>query len=211
MLLLGGSLVKIQPVINSIQSASPDTIIHFVPIDLASIVSVREAAQRIGNIVPHLDILINNAGVMAIPTYQTAPNFHSAELQFAANHLGHFLLTNLLLPLFRGRGHARTVNLSSEGHCFYDGRLIDLNDLNDLNFNGGATYNEWAAYGLSKSANILFARSLAAKLKDRGIRADSLHPGAVVNTNLVNTLSADADWSVALAQFDKTRKLAPDS
>jgi NAD(P)-dependent dehydrogenase (short-subunit alcohol dehydrogenase family) len=140
---------------------------------------------------------------MAIPNYQTAPKFHSAELQFAANHLGHFLLTNLLLSLFRSTGYARIVNLSSEGHCFYDGQLRDLND---LNFNGGTTYNEWSAYGLSKSANILFARSLAAKLKDRGIRAYSVHPGAVINTNLVNTLGEDADWSVALAQFEKTRK-----
>ncbi|KAE9369783.1 NAD(P)-binding protein [Stipitochalara longipes BDJ] len=206
LLLLGRSLAKIQPVIDSIKSASPHTIFHFIPIDLASIASVREAAQRIRDLVPHLDILINNVGVMAIPTYQTAPNFHSAELQFAANHLGHFLLTNLVLPLFRSTGDARIVNLSSEGHCFYDGRLIDLND---VNFNGGATYNEWAAYGLSKSANILFARSLAAKLKDRGIRAYSLHPGAVINTNLANTLSADADWSVALAQFDKTHRSPP--
>jgi NAD(P)-dependent dehydrogenase (short-subunit alcohol dehydrogenase family) len=204
LLLLGRSLVNIQPVVDSIKSASPDTIVYFVPIDLASIVSVREAAQRIRDLVPHLDILINNAGVMAIPTYQTAPKFHSAELQFTANHLGHFLLTNLLLPLFRTTGHARIVNLSSEGHCFYSGPLTDLND---VNFNGGATYNEWTAYGLSKSANILFARSLAAKLKNRGIRAYSLHPGAVVSTNLVNTLGADADWSVALAQFVNTSKL----
>jgi NAD(P)-dependent dehydrogenase (short-subunit alcohol dehydrogenase family) len=200
---LGRSIIKVQPIIDSIKSASPDTIVHFIPIDLASIASVREAARRIYNLVPHLDILINNAGVMAIPTYQTAPNFHNAELQFAANHLGHFLLTNLTLPLFRSTGDARIVNLSSEGHCFYDGPLIGLND---VNFNGGATYNEWAAYGLSKSANILFARFLAANLKDRCIRAYSLHPGAVINTNLVNTLGADADWSIALAQFDKTRK-----
>jgi len=133
-LLVGRSLAKIQPVIKFIESASPDTTVHFIPIDLASIVSVREAAQRICDLVPHIDILINNAGVMVIPTYQTAPNFHSTELQFAANHLGHFFLTNLLLPLFRNTGHARIVNLSSEGHCFYNGSLIDLND---LNFNGG--------------------------------------------------------------------------
>lgn len=156
------------------------------------------------DLIPGLDILINNAGVMAIPTYQTAPNFNSAELQFAANHLGHFLLTNLLLPLFPNTGNARIVNLSSEGHCFYNG---PLSTINDTNFNEGTTYNEWAAYGLSKSANILFARSLALKLKNRSIRAYSVHPGAVISTNLVNTLAADADWGVALAKFDETRKI----
>jgi NAD(P)-dependent dehydrogenase (short-subunit alcohol dehydrogenase family) len=200
-LLLGRNLTKIQPVLDSIKSVSPRTIAYFVPIDLSSVGSVREAAQQVIDLVPHLDILINNAAVMALPSYETAPNFKSVELQFVANHLGHFLLTNLLLSLFPTTGQARIVNVSSEGHCFC---APYLRDISDINYSEGREYKEWEAYGMSKAANVLFTRSLAKGLESRGIRAYSLHPGNVIGTNLVANLKDATDWSVGLSLFAKS-------
>ncbi|MGV0816229.1 SDR family NAD(P)-dependent oxidoreductase [Mycolicibacterium boenickei] len=149
-----------------------------VVVDLASLASVREAASRIAELAPVIDVLMNNAGVMFTPFGRTLDGF---ETQFGTNHLGHFALTNLLQPRFVEG--TRIVNLSSEGH-----RLGDV-DLDDPNWHR-REYDKFAAYGAAKTANILHAVALDHRLRDRGIRAFSVHPGMVA-TNLARHMSRD--------------------
>lgn len=118
-----------------------------------------------------LDILINSAGIMASPELER--DARGNELQFSTNHLGHFQLTNRLWPALRRARGARVVSVSSLGH-----HLSDI-DWDDINFERRA-YDGWAAYGQSKTANILFAVELDRRGRDDGIRGFSLHPGGIV-------------------------------
>jgi NAD(P)-dependent dehydrogenase (short-subunit alcohol dehydrogenase family) len=143
-------------------------------LDLASLDSVRAFAERFANGHEGLDLLINNAGVMAPPRRRTADGF---ELQFGTNHLGHFALTGLLLPLMEGREDARVVTLSSTAHKM--GRIAFDN------LNGDRRYFRWNAYGQSKLANLLFALELDRRLRASNSTVKSLaaHPGYAA-TNL---------------------------
>ncbi|MBE7211534.1 MAG: SDR family NAD(P)-dependent oxidoreductase [Gluconacetobacter diazotrophicus] len=136
-------------------------------LDLADLADVRRCADRLLSDGRPFDVLVNNAGVMATPFERTADGF---ELQFGTNHLGHFALTSRLLPLLRDGG--RVVALSSAGH-----RYADV-DLDDPGFARG-DYEPWAAYGRSKTANILFAVELDRRLRSRGARAVAVHPGGI--------------------------------
>lgn len=123
-LLAGRSLSKIQPVIDRISGAYPDVQTQFFPLDLSSQNAVREAAACINESVRSIDILINNAAIMACPFAKTVDGIES---QFGTNHIGHFLLTNLIMkPLIAGQG-ARIVNVSSSGHRMSDVQLDDCN------------------------------------------------------------------------------------
>ena len=123
-LLAGRSLSKIQPVIDRISGAYPDVQTQFFPLDLSSQNAVREAAANINESVQSIDILINNAAIMACPFAKTVDGIES---QFGTNHIGHFLLTNLIMkPLIAGQG-ARIVNVSSSGHRMSDVQLDDCN------------------------------------------------------------------------------------
>jgi len=113
------------------------------------------------------DVIIANAGVMACPQGKTADGF---ETQFGTNHLGHFVFVNKLVPLLKSGG--RIVTLSSAGH-----QISDI-DLGDPNFER-TEYQPFLGYGRSKTANILYAVALDNRLKGRGIRATSLHPGGI--------------------------------
>ena len=143
-------------------------------LDLASLDSVRAFAERFRKNHDGLDLLVNNAGVMAPPRRHTADGF---ELQFGTNHLGHFALTGLLLPLMEGREDARVVTLSSTAHK--TGRIAFDN------LNGDRHYFRWRAYGQSKLANLLFTLELDRRLRARGSTVKSLaaHPGYAA-TNL---------------------------
>lgn len=116
-----------------------------------------------------LHILMNNAGVMAIPGRQTTKD--GLELQIGTNHFGHFLLTNLLLDLLKASAPARIINVSSLAHKFGQ---INRDDIQSEQY-----YHRWSAYGQSKLANILFTRELAKRLEGTNVTANSLHPGAV--------------------------------
>ena len=140
----------------------------FMKLDLASLTSVRQFAARVLEEEPRLDILINNAGVMACPYTKTEDGF---EMQFGVNHLAHFLLTNLLLDRLKEAPSARIVNLSSLAHGF---GKINFDDLNSEK-----SYGSWSAYGQSKLANILFTRSLAKRLEGTNIIVNAVHPGSV--------------------------------
>jgi NAD(P)-dependent dehydrogenase (short-subunit alcohol dehydrogenase family) len=149
-------------------------------VDLASLESVRAFTDRITGAYDHLDLLIANAGLMACPQGKTADGF---DLQFGTNHLGHFVLVNRLVPLVLAAGSGRIVVLSSSAH-----RSGEV-DLDDPNFET-TPYNEWAAYGRSKTANAQFAAELDRRLARKGVRAASVHPGAV-DTELFRHLDDD--------------------
>ncbi|XP_053314530.1 retinol dehydrogenase 13 [Spea bombifrons] len=142
-------------------------------LDLASIKSIKEFAKTIRNEEEHVDILINNAAVMRCPKWKTEDNF---EMQFGVNHLGHFLLTNLLLEKLKKSGNSRIINVSSLAHVAGD---IDFDDLNWEK----KKYNTKAAYCQSKLANVLFTNELARRLQGTRVTANSLHPG-VADTEL---------------------------
>ena len=127
-----------------------------------------------------LHLLINNAGIMAVPFAKSALGF---ELQFATNHLGHFQLTARLWPALVKATGARVVALTSRGHAFASV------DLEDPSFER-RPYDKWKAYGQSKSANALFALALDARGESRGLRAFSVHPGPVY-TELARSLSEE--------------------
>ncbi|MFD8416881.1 oxidoreductase [Streptomyces sp. NPDC059650] len=158
-----------------LRSEVPGAEVEFAPLDLADLDSVREFADGYARRRPALDLLVNNAGVMALPFGRTADGF---ETQFGVNHLGHFALTGLLLPrLLDAAPGARIVNVSSGFHVLGD---IDHDDLGSER-----DYRRWTAYGRSKTANLLFTHELARRLAAAGstIVAASAHPGYAA-TNL---------------------------
>jgi NAD(P)-dependent dehydrogenase (short-subunit alcohol dehydrogenase family) len=153
----------------------PDASVEVRSLDLASLDSIRQFAA--GVVADHdtVDVLVNNAGVMATPQQKTADGF---ELQFGTNHLGHFALTGLLLPALLRADAARVVTVTSTSRHF-GGRL----NVNDPHFESG--YNPWRSYGQSKMANLHFAVELNNRLQAAGARVESLvaHPG-FSNTDL---------------------------
>jgi len=158
-----------------IRAEAPGAVVRFAPLDLADLASVRAfAAEFPGD---RLDLLINNAGVMALPYRRTADGF---EMQFGVNHLGHFALTGLLLPrLLEAGPGARVVTVSSFMH------LLGTVDPADLSMQ--RKYRRWAAYARSKSANLLFTHELAHRLSTAGLPlvAAAAHPGYAA-TNLMS-------------------------
>jgi NAD(P)-dependent dehydrogenase (short-subunit alcohol dehydrogenase family) len=158
----------------AIRTAVPGAELEVATLDLASLASIRTFADAFARTHGRLDMLINNAGVMAIPCRATADGF---EMQFGTNHLGHFALTGLLLPLLMTTPAARIVTVSSGAHMF--GR-INFDDLQ-----GERSYSKWGAYGQSKLANLLFAYELQRRLTAAGSQAISVaaHPG-YASTNL---------------------------
>ena len=141
--------------------------IDLVEADLASLKSVRKAADDLLSRGKPFDVIIANAGVMACPQGKTQDGF---ETQFGTNHLGHFVFVNKLVPLLKSG--ARIVTLSSAGH-----QISDV-DIEDPNFER-TPYQPFTAYGRSKTANILYAVALDSRLKGRGVRATSIHPGGI--------------------------------
>jgi NAD(P)-dependent dehydrogenase (short-subunit alcohol dehydrogenase family) len=138
-------------------------------LDLGDLDSIREFAQRVGHDEPAIDVLVNNAGVMATPRRETEDGF---ELQFGVNHLGHFALTGRLLDAVRaGTWESRIVTISSLYHRRGE---IDFDDLH-----GTRDYDKWDAYAQSKLANLLFAFELQRRLEQAGADTCSVgaHPG----------------------------------
>ncbi|MGH3649876.1 MAG: oxidoreductase [Acidimicrobiia bacterium] len=158
-----------------ILAALPDARLDVRQLDLASLESVSELAATIRHDYPRLDLLINNAGVMGIPQQRTADGF---EMQFGVNHLGHYALTALLLPLLVHTPGSRVVSVTSTARHF--GKPVDPQNphLED-------NYAEWAAYGQSKLANLHFALGLNSRFGAARAATESLvaHPG-LSNTDL---------------------------
>ncbi|XP_051574809.1 retinol dehydrogenase 13 isoform X2 [Myxocyprinus asiaticus] len=142
-------------------------------LNLASLYSVQEFAKEFIATEERLDILINNAGVMMCPKWTTEDGF---ETQLAVNHLGHFLLTNLLLGMLKKSSPSRVVTVSSIAHV---GGKIEVDDL----FFDKRPYSPLVSYKQSKLANVLFSRELARRMKGTGVSSYCLHPG-VIRTEL---------------------------
>lgn len=154
--------------------AAPSAQIDLLPLDLADLASIGRFAEEVRGSQRRLDALVNNAGVMAIPQRSTVDGF---EMQFGTNHLGHFALTGLLLPLLLRTPGARVVTVSSGVHII---GKINFDDLQSEH-----SYNAWRAYGQSKLANLLFAYELQRRFEASKATASSLavHPG-YASTNL---------------------------
>ncbi|CAG9947605.1 unnamed protein product [Clonostachys rosea f. rosea IK726] len=203
-ILAGRSLSKIEPLAAELRRLKPSVRVHIISLDLGSLTSVRQAAREVGQLTDRLDYLFNNAGIMA--TKDFAKSVDGVEVQFAVNHVGHFLFTGLLLPLIKNAAAtaaaagdltlpARIINLSSNGYIFEGIR-------SDYNFQEGKEYDPWRGYGQAKSANIIFARSLASKLRHLNATSFSVTPGLVLETNLQDTVDRDV-WAGVGAAYDK--------
>lgn len=162
------NLDKATTAAQNIRQAVPNAKLEVLQLDLADQASVHQFADNFKAKYDRLDLLINNAGVMAPPYAKTKDGF---ELQFAANHLGHFTLTGLLLGHIRQTSQVRVVNVSSNLH---KSGKINFDDLNSEK-----NYDRWNAYGQSKLANLLFSRELNARFAEHDIDAVavSAHPG----------------------------------
>jgi NAD(P)-dependent dehydrogenase (short-subunit alcohol dehydrogenase family) len=191
---------KLEAIAQELHTIDTELQIKQVVVDLASQSSVHKAAEAIEGLTSHVDILINNAAVTP-PEHRTTPE--GVELQFATNFLGPFLLTNLLMPLLiksaegSSDGSTRIISVSSKGHVLGPIRFSDVNfrmpnsSLPESERysealppqyrpGDGETFHAVLAYAQSKSANILFSSYLDDKLKGKGIRAYSMHPGTIM-------------------------------
>jgi NAD(P)-dependent dehydrogenase (short-subunit alcohol dehydrogenase family) len=163
-----------------IAATTGNTAVQVGGLDLADPASVAEfAANRSGP----LHLLVNNAGVMALPDLELTPE--GWEMQFATNHLGHFALALGLHDALAAAGDARIVSLSSRGH------LRSPVIFDDLNFTS-RPYDPWLAYGQSKTANVLFAVEATRRWAGDGITANAVHPGAIAATNLSRHMDPEA-------------------
>ncbi|MCB0221333.1 MAG: SDR family oxidoreductase [Chrysiogenetes bacterium] len=153
------------------RDSGSDTV-DFIQADLASFDSIRQAAAQVQKDYPRIDVLLNNAGLMLSKRSETADGF---EMQFGTNHLGPFLLTNLLLQTLKDSGPARIVNVASAAH--WGGKI----KFDDLNMSKGR-YIGFLQYCHTKLMNILFTRELARRIEGTRLTTNCLHPGGV-NTN----------------------------
>jgi NAD(P)-dependent dehydrogenase (short-subunit alcohol dehydrogenase family) len=186
------SLERATEAADRIRDAAPDATVETVQLDLASLASVHRAADQIGSGHPHLDLLVNNAGIMFAPRGRTEDGF---ELHLGTNHLGHFALTGLLLDRLLATPGSRIVTITSPAHRQGD---IDFDDLQSER-----RYRRSAAYGQSKLANLLFAYELQRRLDATGSNTISLaaHPGAA-RTELnrhMSFLVRGRSWGLARA------------
>lgn len=176
-IIAGRDIGKADAAAQEIRAAVPGAQVETIACDLASLASVRACGEEARGRFDSIDLLINNAGVMACPQGQTADGF---EMQFGTNHLGHFVLTKELMPLVEKAAaqgsDARIVNLSSRGHH------IDRVHFDDPGFER-REYQKWLSYGQSKTANILFSVGLQSRFGHKGITAVAVHPGGI-QTNL---------------------------
>lgn len=176
-------LTKGEEAAAAIKASVPGADIEIMECDLGSMASTRKFADAFLARHDRIDLLINNAGVMACPYGETADGL---EMQFGTNHIGHFLLTNLLMPAILNGGEtgdSRIVNLSSRGHHF-DGVHFD-----DLKFEK-RDYDKWLSYGQAKTANVLFSVGLEKRLAEKGVHSYAVHPGGI-RTNLGRHLTEE--------------------
>lgn len=180
------NLPKAELVAEEIQNKTGNRKVIVKELDLASLKSVRNFAREVNETEERLDILVNNAGIMRCPYWKTEDGF---EMQFGVNHLGHFLLTNLLLGILQRSKPSRIINVSSLAHTRGKIRFDDLQSERE--------YHPGTAYTQSKLANMLFTRELCKKLDETDVVVIAVHPG-VVKTELGRHLSITKSY---LASF----------
>ncbi len=165
---------KLEAALATLQQELPQAQLDALALDLTDFDSIRSCAAAVARLTDKLDLLINNAGIMAVPFARTAAG---CESQFGTNHVGHFLLTNLMVPLLLNAvaeksGETRVVNLSSGGHKHCP---VDFDDIHWQT----REYSKWGAYGQAKTANALFTVALQKRLGDKGVNVFAVHPGAI--------------------------------
>lgn len=185
-----------RPDVASADLENVDGRVTIFPLDLSDPGSIDAFAATVQSHTNKLDILINNAAIMACPLARDERGFES---QFATNHLGHFQLAARLWPLLAEAGNARVVALSSSGHA------RNGLDLDDVHFER-RTYDKWTAYGQAKSANALFALHLDTLGAACGVRAFAVDPGGI-RTPLQRHLTMEEQ--IALGWYDKDGNLNP--
>ncbi|TFK34411.1 oxidoreductase [Crucibulum laeve] len=195
----GRNYMSADAVIAEVKTAAPDTKLTFVQFDLGSLNSVKEAIAKLE--IPRLDILICNAGIMAVPLGLTTDGY---EIQFGTNFLGHALLIHLLLPTLlqhadEPNADPRVVILTSQGFSAHPVGGIVFKNLRTVQNSPMA--GPWIRYGQSKLAGLLYARELAARYPS--ITSTSIHPG-VINTGLVTNLSKINQWMIYLTNVGKS-------
>ncbi len=190
----GRDVAKTERVAEAIRRGTGNRAVEVMELHLERPASVRSFAKTFLTEHRALHHLIGNAGVMACPLQRTPEGW---EMQFATNHLGHFLLACLLAPALRAAAPARVVSVSSAGHGF--SAVV----FEDIHFER-RVYDKWQAYGQSKSANVLFAVELDQRLAGAGVRAFAIHPGGIV-TELGRHLDA-ADVAAIRARADERTK-----
>ena len=200
--LAGRSLAKLRATESVLKTAVPSVNTRLLELDLSSQKQVCAASKEVNAYAEPIDRLINNAAIMAVPYARTVDGLES---QLGTNHIGHFLFTNLIMPkiLAAGKG-ARIINVSSSGHKRSPFRFNDYNfevcihmsssmlctgtvGLTPGGWQDGKTYDKWAAYGQTKTANMLFSVSLADKLGPKGLLSYSLYPGRI-KTNIAQSI-----------------------
>ncbi|KAL5379791.1 hypothetical protein DPSP01_008261 [Paraphaeosphaeria sporulosa] len=198
-IITGRSQAKLDESLTSLRPNYPSVTFKPLLVDLSSQASVRTAAATVQSWAdtPALDIVINNAGIMNLPTRTLSTD--GIEMHFATNHIGHFLLTNLLMPKILASAAPRIVNVSSVGTFVSPVRFSDLNwdtrhaDIPELEkpnvgmlaaaklpVTDDTTYIPFGAYGVSKTANILFSVGLNKKVGGKGVKSFALHPGEIM-------------------------------
>ncbi|KAF7372785.1 NAD-P-binding protein [Mycena sanguinolenta] len=179
-ILAGRSLSKIQATADAIHKEIPGADLKELVLDLSSQNAVRQAAEEVLKYSGPIDVVITNAGVMGTPYEKTVDGL---ELQFASNHVGHFLFVNLIMPKLLESSAPRVVLASSVGHYWGPVRF------DDYGFEDGKTYDKWLAYGQSKTAVILHGVELAERYKGKLV-VFSVHPGGAV-TNLSSSMTKE--------------------
>jgi NAD(P)-dependent dehydrogenase (short-subunit alcohol dehydrogenase family) len=169
-ILTARDIPKGEVVAGEIRASTGNARVEVEELELGSLEQIRAFAKRFLARHPVLHILVNNAGVMACPPEKTSDGF---ELQFGSNHVGHFLMTCLLIPALRRGAPSRVVSVSSRGHH------ISPVVFDDVEFER-RPYDKWLSYGQSKTANVLFAVGLERRLGSRGVHANALHPGGIL-------------------------------
>ncbi len=179
-ILTARDIPKGEAVAAAIRASTGNQRVEVEALELASLEQIRAFAERFLARHPALHILVNNAGVMACPPAKTADGF---ELQFGSNHVGHFLMTCLLVPALRQGAASRVASVSSRGH--HMSPVV----FDDVQFQR-RPYDKWLAYGQAKTANVLFAVGLERRLAPHGVHANALHPGGIM-TELSRHLQAE--------------------
>ncbi|KAK1146342.1 hypothetical protein N8T08_003129 [Aspergillus melleus] len=193
------SKAKVEDVLSELQSISPETKVIGLALDLGDLDSIRAAAEELNQSITHLDILINNAGVMSVQDRELTK--FGIEMQFGTNHVGHFFFTNLILPKVLAAAEknppqtTRIINITGGWHQFSPIRFDDYNwegkpipadqepNKAVLAHFGAKTEGDYlpeAAYAQSKTANILFSVALNTRLKSRGIASYAVNPGGIL-------------------------------
>ncbi|KAF2231585.1 NAD(P)-binding protein [Viridothelium virens] len=214
---------KLREVAKQVATGSPSTNVKLILLNLSSQVSIRQAADQIREVTQKINILINNAATNP-GTHEFTPE--RIEMQFGSNHIGPFLLTNLLLPELRNaakvtsHGSTRIVNVSSTGHRLspirfhdynFEGKEVPLDERPPVNLPESLTrtsegaYNPFLAYGQSKTGNILFSIFLREHLHGSGILSFAVHPGSIW-TNLSRSLDDEQrDFIARTGDFSKNQ------